>query len=131
MNEHGKNSLRGKKFSKLLRDIGGEATEICGLDPESGDALFITKAESLARKMWELALGWEQKIEVTDKKTGEVEVKVKRHRPDTAILKELLERIEGKAGSLEKKDRLKPVSQKVAEQTKNRLNAYSSETQYA
>jgi LPS O-antigen subunit length determinant protein (WzzB/FepE family) len=116
MNEHGRKTLLGMKFSQLLRKIGKEESE------ESGEEL-ISKAESLARKMWELALGYKEEIWVKDKKSGEMEQRIKQHKPDVAILKELLERLEGKAGVDNKKEQVKTTSEKVREQTKARINA--------
>jgi hypothetical protein len=116
MNEHGKKTLLGMRFSHLLRKIGKEETEEIGEE-------VISKAEALARKMWELALGYKEEIWVKDKKSGEMEQKIKTHKPDVAILKELLERLEGKAGSTEKNKPVKPTSDKVREQTTDRINA--------
>jgi hypothetical protein len=127
VSDHGVKSLRGRKFSKLLRDIGEEATEICGDDPKTGEVLFITKAESLARTMWQLALGWEERVETKARRSGEPSFKVKRHKPDTAILKELLERLEGRAGTQDKQHSIKPVSRRIAEQAKSRVNTMTQE----
>lgn len=116
MNEHGKRTLLGMRFSHLLRKIGQEETEELGEET-------ISKAEALARKMWDLALGYKEEIWVKDKATGDMVQKIKQHKPDVVILKELLERLEGKAGVTEKKEQVQPASEKVRQQTKDRINA--------
>lgn len=116
MDEHGRKTALGMRFSRLLREIGKEVTE------EAGEEI-ISKSEALARKMWELALGWKEEIWVKATGSDEMVQKFKYHKPDTAILKELLERLEGKAGVDGKKDRVKPASERVREQTKNRINS--------
>ena len=116
MNEHGKRTLLGMKFSHILRKIGNEQTEELGEE-------MISKAEALARKMWDLALGYKEEIWVKVKGSDEMELKIKQHKPDTAVLKELLERLEGKAGEAGKKTPVKPASERVREQTKDRINA--------
>jgi hypothetical protein len=115
MNEHGKRTLLGIKFSHILRKIGNEVTEECGEE-------IISKIEALARKMWDLALGQKEEIWVKTKGSNEQKMVIKHHKPDTAILKELLERLEGKAGEIAKKSQIRPVSERVREQTKERIN---------
>jgi hypothetical protein len=127
MNEHGMKTRNGMLFSRCLRDIGREQTELAGDDPETGDTKLISKIEALARKMWELALGWEEEIYVKVKGSEEKELKIKKHKPDVPVLKELLERLEGKAGADTKKDPHKPVNERIREQSKDRINALTDE----
>lgn len=115
MNEHGKKTILGIRFSHLLRKIGNEITEECGEE-------LVSKVESLARKMWDLALGYKEEVWVRVKGSDCSEMKLKIHKPDTAILKELLERIDGKAGD-NKTRPVKPAAERVREQTRDRINA--------
>lgn len=116
MNEHGRRTAIGIRFSRLLREIGKEVTE------EAGEQM-ISKAESLARKMWDLALGYKEEIWVKVKGSDEHELKIKQYKPDTAILKELLERLEGKAGASKEKEAINTTATKVRQATKDRLNS--------
>lgn len=127
MNDHGKLTRNGMVFSRALREIGREQTEVAGADPDTGDTKLITKIEALARKMWELALGWEEEVYVKVSGSDEKELKIKKHKPDVPILKELLERLEGKAGGDKKKDPHKPVSERIREQSKLKINALTEQ----
>ena len=114
----------GMMLSKCLRAVGQEKTEIEGNDTETGNARVVTKAEALARTMWRLALGWKEEYTEEDAVTHRKKLIVKQHKPDNAMIALIFDRVEGKVASQESdKAKRQPLSQKVGEQAKRRVNA--------
>jgi hypothetical protein len=111
----------GQLLSKFLRSVAEEKTE---LENIGGEDALITKAESLARKMWDIALG---KPSITvDKKTGaRVEVK---NFPDKTMMSLIFERVEGKAPLAQEGSGRQEISDRVDEQAKNRIEAAGEST---
>jgi hypothetical protein len=125
---HGMKTSAGMMLSKFLRRIATEQTEVEGNDPQTGKVRVITKAEALARVMWKLALGWEEKTEEVDKETGHKKVTTKQHKPEQAMISLIWDRMEGKVTSPENdKGKRQPLSEKVDEQTRQRVNALAGD----
>ena len=122
---HGLKTVAGQMISKSLRAIGLEKTETTGeLDPGDGKTLMINKAEALARVIWKLALGWDEEVKITNAKTGQVKIVIKHHAPDAKFVDIVYDRIEGRvAPDKESGFKKQPLSEKVGEQAKQRLNA--------
>ena len=124
MNEHGLKTSAGMMLSKYLRQVGQERTEVEGNDPASGESRIITKAEALARTMWKLALGYNEEERTVDPKSGRQMLRVKRYKPDNTMIALIFDRVEGKVASQEnEKGKKQPLSSKVDEQAKRRVNA--------
>ena len=121
--QHGMKVSAGMMLSKFLRQIGREQTEVEGNDPETGRVRIITKAEMLARTMWKLALGWTEETTEEDVASGKKKKIVRQHKPDNAMIALIYDRLEGKTASPESdKGKKQPLSQRVDEQVKKRVN---------
>ena len=124
MNERGDRIRAGMMLSRKLREIANEQTELYGNDPDTGNPRLVTKAEALARRMWELALGFEEEVVITDSKTGKPKIIRKVHKPDNAMIAMIFERIEGRVGVPESdRGKKQPLSEKVNDQVRQRINA--------
>jgi len=118
------------KASRLLTQFIREIAEENHEDPlifgkGIDDARMITKAEALARYMWNAALGYKQKVEVLDKVTGQViGDKEVIHFPDKTYVTMLYDRLEGRVPTVEIKDEdtKATVADKVSGEGKKRLN---------
>ena len=126
---HGLKTSAGMMLSRFLRKIGEEKTEVGGNDPNTGAARIISKAEALARTMWQLALGWTEESTEQDQKTGHTKKIVKQHKPDNAMIALVYDRLEGKVAATEsEKSKKQPLSQRVNDQAKKRVNALVGES---
>jgi len=107
----------GKLLTKFLRQIAHEETEFV-VDADGQDKM-ATKAEALVRKMWDIALGYVERVE--DRATGEVtEITYK---PDRKMMEIIFERLDGKVASHEDQQKHKlSVADRVSEQSRNRIN---------
>lgn len=116
--ELGKKSRAGRVLSDYLRGIATERTETI-IDPITCKAVIVSKAEALARKMWDRAMGRRIK---EDPESGQVVIT--EGEIDLDCAKFLLERIEGKVGvSGDAQDTGKPTAaEKVSEINKRRMN---------
>jgi hypothetical protein len=110
--ELGQKQRAGQLISSYLRAIGTEVTEIADVftDPDTGRKKIISKAEALARDIWEQGL-----------KNEDEDIKLK-------YRKLLLERIEGKPGTEEElKDRELSIPDQISELNRDKLNAIAEE----
>ena len=117
--ELGKRSRAGRVLSEYLRGIATERTETV-IDPITCKAVIVSKAEALARKLWDRAMGRRIKEDPETGRTVIVEGEI-----DLDCAKLLLERIEGKTGvSSDATDAGKPTAaDRVSEVNKRRLNS--------
>jgi len=121
---HGLKVAAGMKLSKLIRQIGDETTEVMGLDTDTGCNRVITKFEAMARTIWKLALGYDEVTTIKDAKSGKITTRKKPVKPDMACMQMIYDRIEGKiATNADSGKKKPPLSEKVGNQTKRRLNA--------
>ena len=114
----GQKSRAGRVLSEYLRGIATEKTETV-IDPITCKTVIVSKAEALARKLWDRAMGRRMR---ENPETGKMEITEGDIDLDCAKL--LLERIEGKTGvSNDATDIAKPTAaDKVSEVNKRRMN---------
>lgn len=103
------------ELTKFIKEIGSEFHTV---DDEGRP---LTKVESLARLVWNKALGYREKDVESDKEIV--------HYPDRAFIGMLWDRLEGRvAPAVQSKDGGKAkLSERIGEQSKRRLNQMSKE----
>jgi hypothetical protein len=107
----------GRLLSKFIRQIAEETKFVKG--EGSDDDRMVSRAESLAREMWRIAEGWTEFVITDDGGTKEVE-----HRPDPKMMTILMDRIEGRCGTVQEDEVLRPTtSSRVSDQGKKRIAA--------
>lgn len=117
----GQKQRAGQLLSGYLRAIGTEVDQVVIEDTVPGCAVgmpkLVSKAEALARHIWRKALRHKDDEGVT-------------HEPDLNYVRIVLERIEGKAGTMEteKADTRETVPEKVSRLGVERLNRMAEET---
>lgn len=100
-----------------MRKIAEEETEHIK-DGKDGD-FIATKAEALARKMFNIALGADEVV-IND----EGDETTIHHAPDTKMMSLIFDRLEGRAKTADDDTSTKlTVSERVTEQGANRINA--------
>ena len=120
--EQGKKVIAGKLLSKFIREIASEEYDDPIIKARGEEAVMVTKAEAIARHIWNVALGYVEEVDVyTDgKKTG---VKLETHRPDKWAINIIWDRMEGRVGQADTKAGSDKASlaDKVSEQGQKRL----------
>lgn len=110
-----------KLLSQFIREIAQEA--VIPLEDAGTDTgiRMATRAEALARKMWQIAQGYDEHLD-----SG----KIKKHAPDKAMITIILDRLEGRVLAVDVKDqkRKATVADRVSEQSKERINALAKRT---
>ena len=91
-----KETLSGNKLTKHLREIMASYHEGGTSLNEDGEIVMQTKAEALAEILADRALGWEEEVQVKDKKTDAVTNVIKHHPPEKWAIIMVYERMEGK-----------------------------------
>ena len=110
-----KNIKAGRLLSRFIRQIAEEETEF-SKGEGSADDRMLSKAESLARKMWRIALGWEEVV-VTDEGSKTIV-----HPPDIKMAAVIMDRVEGRCGTVQEDEVTRPTtSSKVSDQGKKRI----------
>jgi len=112
---HGKLTKAGQLLSQFIRSIALEETEF--VKDANGEDRMTSKAEALARLIWQRALGFtEQKV--INKILTDIE-----HSPDKMMINMIFDRAEGRAPLMgsDKKDR-RTIADRVSEQGKKRIN---------
>lgn len=108
----GDKSRAGRLLSEYLRRIAQEETEFLKLP--DGDRIG-TKAESLARLMWKMALGFT----TIDKKTEKEII----HFPDRGMIALIWDRMEGRATPVnDNLGKRRALPKKVSDENKKRMN---------
>lgn len=99
-----------RQLTKFLRELAEEMHTM-------GDAgEMVTKAEALARLLWDKALGYKHR----DPKTGET----KWYKPESWAIQLIYERMEGKAPvTMEPETSRITAAQKIGDLARNRLNS--------
>ena len=114
--DHGLRTRAGQLLSAYLREISEEETELIH-DPNSNEDRMATKAEALARRIWQDALGY---TEQTKSKDGVLIDLV--HPPNRAAQSILFDRVEGRApASVNEGDKKITAAEKVTEQGAKRI----------
>jgi len=98
-----------KSLTQYIRKIAQEPVDTKFMPKKS-----TTQAEALARKMWQMAQGYDEEL------GGD---KTRKHAPDKAMIAEIINRLEGRVATADIKDRKKrTIVDKVKEQSRDRLN---------
>ena len=106
----GNKSKAARLLSRYIREIAAEAT-VPVADAEADDGIRMeTRAEALARKIWQMAEGY-------------IDGKGKVHTPDRNMIAIILERMEGRVPTIDAKDQKSKasVADRVSEQSKERI----------
>lgn len=122
--KHADKIKAGKLLSQFIREIANEAViPIADAGTDSG-VRMATRAEALARKAFDMALGYEETV--VNAKGVEV---IKKHGPDKAMMTMVWDRMEGRVPTTDAKDqkRKASVAERVGEQSRDRLNALAKE----
>lgn len=116
--ELGKRSRAGRVLSEYLRGIATEKTETV-INPVTCKSEIVSKAEALARKLWDRAMGRRMR---ENPETGQVVILEGEIDLDCAKL--LLDRIEGKTGVDQNstQDNKPTAAEKVSEINRKRMN---------
>jgi len=112
--DHGKLQKAGMLLSQFIRTIALEKTALVKID---GEDQIVSKAEALARLVWNKALGYTEQKVIEGKLTDVI------HSPDKVMIALLWDRMEGRAPLMnpDKKDR-RNIADRVSEQGKKRSN---------
>ncbi|KKN27411.1 hypothetical protein LCGC14_0864930 [marine sediment metagenome] len=99
---HGKKVVAGKLLSKFIRDIASEEYDDPIIKAKGEEAVMVTKAEAIARHIWNVALGYVEEVDIYKDgvKTG---VKLETHRPDKWAISIIWDRMEGRVGQADVK----------------------------
>ncbi len=120
------------KASKLLTEhLSKILKEKCSVPIDvNGKQVIVTKGEALARQMVASALGYEEAIQVYDKDGIPSGTTTVIHSPDQKLIKEILDRVEGKPATTGvKEESNKPtVADRVTELGKSQLNAIAKKS---
>lgn len=113
--DHGIRTKAGQLLSQFVRSIALEQTEL--IKDADGEDRMASKAEALARLMWQQALGY-TKHKIINNILTDIE-----HPPDKMLMGMIFDRMEGRAPLMnpDKKDR-RTIADKVSEQGKKRIN---------
>ena len=113
-----KRNKAGKLLSRFIRQIAEEETEF--IKDEDGEMRMASKAEALARQLWDLARVYTE-LKVIDPNEPPVEIV---HPADHKMMALIIDRIEGRAATAVEDDSLRPsTAQKISEQGKKRISA--------
>lgn len=109
------NIKAGRLLTRFIRQIAEEPTEMV---TDDGEDRMASKAEAMARKMWDIALGWTETKVLVD---GPIDIV---HPPDPKMMQLLFDRMEGRAATATEDETFRPTTaQKVTEQSKKRIAA--------
>ena len=106
----------GRLLSRFIRQIAEETEFVQGEGSE--DDRMVSRAEMLARKMWRIAEGYTEVV-VTDLGSKDII-----HPPDQKMMAILLDRIEGRCGTVQEDEVTRPTAtSKISEQGRKRIAA--------
>jgi hypothetical protein len=119
LRELGKKQRAGRALSEMLRAIGTEIDQVYLPDdpgPNPGPPRIISKAERMARHIWMKALPHKDDEGI-------------QHEPDLDYIKIVLDRVEGKPGSGDKKDDgpTESLPDKISRMNATRINDLAEE----
>jgi len=101
--EHGKKIVAGKLLSKFIKEIASEICDDPVIKAKGEEAVMLTKAETIARYIWKVALGYEESIDVLDKAGKKTGIRPEVHKPDRWAINMIWDRLEGRAGAADLK----------------------------
>lgn len=109
------NIKAGRLLTRFIRQIAEEQTEF--VKDDDGEDRMVSKAEAMARQMWQIALGWTE-VRAT---VAEAPIEVV-HAPDPKMMQLLLDRMEGRAATATEDETFRPsTAKKVSEQARKRI----------
>lgn len=121
--DHGKLTKAGQLLSQFIRQIAVEETEF--IKDSDGEDRMVTKAEALARLVWQRALGY---TEIRIPVSGPPEDII--HPPDRVYVGMLWDRMEGRAPLMNpEKGNKRTIADRVSEQGKRRINQIVEENE--
>jgi len=100
--DHGKKVIAGKLLSKFIREIASEEYDDPVIKAKGEEAVMVTKAEAVARHIWNVALGYVEEVGIY-KDGVKVGVKLETHRPDKWAIGIIWDRMEGRVGQADTK----------------------------
>jgi hypothetical protein len=108
-----------KQISHWLKEIGVEETET--VETPDATVRMASKFEALARKMWQMALGYTEQVEKGTGAKRKIEEVV--HKPNPSMMCVLMERLEGRVPlAVPQADESKrTIADKVSEEGKKRI----------
>lgn len=108
--EAGDKKRAGRLISSFIRSVAQEKV--------AGETEPITRAEALARLLWDMALG---RIKVVDMETGKISTECSS--PDKHAMDIVIERMEGRVGTFEdEKKKSESVPDRVSRASKKHIN---------
>uniref|UniRef100_A0A6M3LA83 Uncharacterized protein n=1 Tax=viral metagenome TaxID=1070528 RepID=A0A6M3LA83_9ZZZZ len=121
--EQGKKIAAGKLLSKYIREIASEEYDDPIIKARGEEAVMVTKAEAIARHIWNEALGFVEEVDIY-KEGKKVGVELKVHKPDKWAINLIWDRLEGRAGAADVKSSSDKASLtgRVSAQGKKRLD---------
>jgi hypothetical protein len=115
--EAGNKKRAGHLISSFIRSVAQEKV--------AGEDTVITRAEALARLLWDMALG---RSKVVDMETGKITTEYSS--PDKHAMDVIIDRMEGRVGSFEdEKKKSESIPDKISRKNKNRINKLSKKSE--
>jgi len=99
---HGKKVIAGKLLSKFIREIASEEYDDPIIKARGEEAVMVTKAEAIARHIWNVALGFVEEVDIY-KDGVKIGVKLEAHKPDKWAINMIWDRMEGRVGQADAK----------------------------
>lgn len=128
--DHGKKTAAGKLLSKFIREIASEEYDDPIIKAKGEEAVMVTKAEAIARHIWNMALGFVEEVDIYKDgvKTG---VKLETHKPDKWAINLIWDRLEGRVGAANVKSGSSDginLADKVSDLGKKRLDQIAKQS---
>jgi len=115
--EAGNKKRAGHLISSFIRSVAQEKV--------AGETDAITRAEALARLLWDMALG---RSKVVDIETGKISTEY--ISPDKHAMDIIMDRMEGKVGTFEdEKKKSENIPDRVSRKNKARINKLSKKSE--
>lgn len=115
--EAGNKKRAGHLISSFIRSVAQEKV--------AGDKGQLTRAEALARLLWDMALGV---VKTVDMDTGKILVGYAP--PDKHAMDVIMDRMEGRVGTFEdEKKKSESIPDKISRKNKNRINKLSKKSE--
>lgn len=114
--EAGDKKRAGRLISTFIRSVAQEKV--------AGETNAVTRAEALARLLWDMALG---RIKVVDMETGKISIESVP--PDKHAMDVIIDRMEGRVGTFEdEKKKSESIPDRISRKNKTRANKIATDT---
>jgi len=115
--EAGNKKRAGHLISSFIRSVAQEKV--------AGEDTVITRAEALARLLWDMALG---RSKVVDVETGEISTEYSP--PDKHAMDIIMDRMEGRVGTFEdEKKKSETITDRISRKNQVRINKLSKKSE--